>query len=163
MSFALHRRRQCIVAAAMALDTLRLVERVHGHLGWLAAALLVHPAIVLRRSRRAHLAVGLAVGLVTVTASIGVGLYGPYREQLRRAIFSDAPAIGWLFERKEHLAFGALLLAWAGAVAYFAAGRAAPETQATLRTIAFRAFVGSAALAIVVAVLGTYVAAFRSF
>ena len=33
----------------------------------------------------------------------------------------------------------------------------------TLRTIAFRAFVGSAALALVVAAVGTIVAAYKSF
>ena len=74
-----------------------------------------------------------------------------------------APAIGYLFERKEHLAFGAVVLAWAGCAAYFAAPRATPEVQMTLRTIAFRAFVGSAALALVVAAAGTIVAVYKSF
>ncbi|MDB5220684.1 MAG: hypothetical protein JWO86_8611, partial [Myxococcaceae bacterium] len=32
----------------MLLEATRLMEHVHGHLGWLAAATLVHPAIVLR-------------------------------------------------------------------------------------------------------------------
>ncbi len=146
------------------LDPLRLAEHVHGHLGWLAAALLLHPAIVLRnRKRRAHLAVALATAFVTLGAAGGAWLYVAYREQLKQQIFIHAPAIGYLFERKEHLAFGAVVLAWAGCAAYFAAPRATPDVRETLRTIAFRAFVASAALAIVVAVLGTVVAVYKSF
>jgi hypothetical protein len=148
----------------MLLDPVRLIEHVHGHLGWLAAAILVHPAIVLRsRTRRAHVAVGMAAGLVTVAAAIGVWLYVAYRERLKQGIFLHAPSVGLLFERKEHLAFGAVVLAWAGAAAYFAAPRAAPATRDRLRTIAFRAFCASAALTILVAVLGTIVAVYRSF
>ena len=147
------------------MDLLRLTEHVHGHLGWLAAALLVHPAIVLRdRRRRAHLAVILSSVLVTVASSIGAWIYVAYRDQLRQAIFISSPAIGLLMERKEHLAFASLVFAWAGTAAYFGAPRAKEEnTRVTLRTIAFRAFVCSAALAIVVAVLGTIVAVHKSF
>lgn len=146
------------------LDPLRLAEHVHGHIGWLAAALLVHPAIVLRnRQRRAHLAVALATIAVTLGAAGGAWLYVAYREQLKQQIFIHAPGIGYLFERKEHLGFGSVLLAWAGCAAYFAAPRATPEARAALRTIAFRAFAASAVLAIAVAVLGTIVAVHKSF
>jgi len=148
----------------MDLDPLRTLEHVHGHLGWLGAALLVHPAILLRdRKRRAHLAVGIATALVTVGAALGLWLYVGYREQLKRGIFQAAPAIGLLFERKEHLAFAAVMFAWTGCAAYFAASRAKDELRASLRTIAFRAFVGAAALAILVAVLGTWVAIYKGF
>ena len=148
----------------MLLDPLRLIEHVHGHLGWLAAAILVHPAIVLRsRTRRAHLAVGLAAGLVTLASGIGAWLYVAYRERLKQGIFMHAPVIGLMFERKEHLAFGAVVLAWAGAAAYFAAPRATGRTRERLRTIAFRSFCASAALSLVVAVLGTIVAVYRTF
>jgi hypothetical protein len=146
------------------LDMLRLIEHVHGHLGWLAAALLVHPAVVLRRrNRRAHLAVGLSTTLVTVASAIGVWLYTAYRERLKQGIFLQTPAIGLLFERKEHLAFAAVVLAWAGAAAYFAAPRASPEVCLQMRTIAFRAYVAAAGLAIVVVALGTIVAVYKSF
>jgi hypothetical protein len=159
---------ECIVdrVPAMSLDTLRLLEHVHGHLGWLAAALLVHPAIVLRnRKRRAHLAVGLSTGAVTIGSAIGAWLYVAYREKLKQQIFIHATSIGLLFERKEHLAFGAVALAWIGCIAYFAAGRTTTTTDlnATLRTIAFRAYVAAAALSILVAVLGTIVAVYKSF
>lgn len=148
----------------MVLDTLRSIEHVHGHLGWLAAASLAHPAVVLRdRKRRAHLAVVLSTSLVTVASGIGIWLYLAYTQRLKQGIFQTAPSIGLLFERKEHLAFGALLLAWAGAAAYFAAPRASDALRTTLRTIAFRTFVAAAALSLVVAVLGTIVGVVRSF
>lgn len=149
------------------LDPLSLAAHVHGHLGWLAAAALVHPAIVLRPApgaaaqRRAHLAVGLATALVTVASALGAWLYGPYRESVRRLVFLEAPALGLLFERKEHLAFGAVMLAWAGAAAYAAALRPSPASVALRRT-AHRAFVGAALLAAAVAAMGTVVAAYRS-
>ncbi len=145
-------------------DSLRLQEHVHGHLGWLAAIALVHPAIILRRpKRKAHLSVGLASGLVTVVGWLGVGIYPAYREKLRQPIFADSLFYGYLFERKEHLAFGAIVLAWAGTVAYTAAVRARGEGVAALRRAAHVAFVASAGLALVAAVLGTLVAAHRTF
>jgi hypothetical protein len=148
----------------MSLDTLRLLEHVHGHLGWLAAALLVHPAIVLRdRRRRAHLAVALSTAAVTIGAGLGVFLYGHYRERLKADLYASAPDLGQLFERKEHLAFGAVLLAWAGASAYFGAPRASAAVRATLRTTAFRAFVAASVLALVVAAMGTRVAVHLTF
>ncbi|CAN5846357.1 hypothetical protein BH11MYX4_BH11MYX4_57320 [soil metagenome] len=148
----------------MLLDPVRLAEHLHGHLGWLAAATLVHPAIVLRsRTRRAHLAVAFSTGFVTVAAGIGLWIYAFYRERLKQGIFLHAPSVGLLFERKEHLAFGAVMLAWAGAAAYFAAPRATPDTRQRLRTIAFHSFCASAALAVLVAVLGTVVATYRTF
>jgi hypothetical protein len=147
------------------LDSVRLAEHVHGHLGWLAAAALVHPAILLRnRRRRAHLAVGLSLGLVTLVGAIGAWIYGPYRDKLKQGIFLHAPSIGFLFERKEHLAFGAIGLAWAGAMAYLVASRVDEErTQLALRTAAFRAFASAAGLAIATAVLGTIVAVYKTF
>jgi hypothetical protein len=148
----------------MLLDPLKLTEHIHGHLGWLATATLLHPAIVLRnRTRRAHLAVTLSTGFITVAAAVGAWLYVAYRARLKQGIFLHAPAVGLLFERKEHLAFGAVLLAWAGAAAYFAAPRATPRTRERLRTIAFQSFCASAALSVLVAILGTVVAVYRSF
>jgi hypothetical protein len=146
------------------LDPLRLQEHLHGHLGWLAAIALVHPAIVLRRTkRRAHLAVGLAVGVVTLVGCLGVALYTDYRDKLRQAIFQHAPMMGYLFERKEHLAFGAILLAWAGAVAYVGATRLEGDVRERLRRAAHWSFVAAAVLAVVTAALGTVVATYRTF
>jgi hypothetical protein len=146
------------------LDPLRIGEHLHGHLGWLAVLALAHPAILLRNHRRrAHLSVGLAVGISTLAAALGVWLYGPYRTLVRRAIFASAPGMGYLFERKEHLAFGAILLAWAGAVAYVGAIPASGEVRESLRKVAHRAFVLSAMCALTAAALGTVVATYRTF
>jgi hypothetical protein len=145
-------------------EPLRIAEHVHGHLGWLAAIALAHPAVLLRRtSRRAHLAVALAVATVTAVGLLGVSMYGSYRDKLRQPIFAQAPSMGYLFERKEHLAFGAILLSWAGAVAYAAATRADGGVREPLRRAAHWAFVAAALLAIATAALGTVVATYRTF
>jgi hypothetical protein len=146
------------------IDPVRIQEHLHGHLGWLAAISLVHPAIVLRRvKRRAHLAVGLSVGIVTLAGGLGAYMYPAYRDRLRQSMFQHAPAIGYLFERKEHLAFGALLLAWAGTLAYVAATKVEGGTRDRLRRAAHWSFVVAAAMAVVTAALGTVIAAYKTF
>jgi hypothetical protein len=143
---------------------MRVLEHVHGHVGWLSAVALLHPAILLRNPRRrAHLAVALAVSFVTAAGAMGAYLYGPYRDHVKQGLFIAAPKIGFMFERKEHLAFGAILLAWAGAIAYFAAIRADEPVRVPLRRFAFRAFVFSCALTVCTAVLGVVVAVVRTF
>ena len=102
-------------AGQAAVEPLRLLAELHGHLGWLAAAALVHPAILLSNpKRKAGLAVALASGLVSAGALSGALLYGTYRERIKPVLFAVSPTVGWMFERKEHLAFGAAALAWAG-------------------------------------------------
>jgi hypothetical protein len=97
--------------------------------------------------------VGLSTGLVTLVAALGMWLYVPYRELLKQRIFQTAPSIGLLFERKEHLAFGAFCFAWVGALAYIA----------KYRVLSQRAYVIAATIAVVVATLGTVVASNRTF
>jgi hypothetical protein len=146
------------------IDPVRLAEHVHGHIGWLAAIALVHPAILLRNPRRkAHLSVGLAVGTVTAVFAIGCAIYPAYRDRLRQHIFQTSRTVGFLFERKEHLAFGALLLAWAGALAYAGAFAVEGDTRTALRKAAHWAFVAAAALGLATATLGIVVASFRAF
>jgi hypothetical protein len=146
------------------LDPSRVQEHVHGHVGWLAALALLHPAILLRRTKRqAHLSVILATSIATLAGTLGVVLYPAYREKLRQHIFQQARTMGYLFERKEHLAFGAVFLAWAGALAYFGAMRLEGQPKEHLRRAAHWAFVAAAALCVVTAVLGTLVAAFKTF
>ena len=140
---------------------LRIVERVHGHLGVLSVATLLHPAIVLRHAgRRAHLAVFFAAFVPALTAAIGVWLYGPYRSDLKRLIFVESSTMGLMFERKEHLAFGAVALAWAGALTYVAGCR---RGDARVARAAHVAFICSFVLSLAVAVLGVAVASFKSF
>jgi MFS family permease len=146
------------------IDPLRIQEHVHGHIGWLAAIALIHPAIVLRRTkRRAHLAVGLAAGIVTLAAGLGAYIYGDYRDKLRQSIFQHARIIGYLFERKEHLAFGAVLLAWAGTGAYVAAIWLDGDAKERLRKASHWSFVAAAVMAVIAAGLGTAIAAYKTF
>lgn len=141
-------------------DLLRFVEHIHGHLGWLAAASLVHPAIILRNPRRrARLAVVLSTALATIAGSMGAWLYPHYRELLKRALFVQSTRVGWMFERKEHLAVAALGLAWVGLVLHLSARDEAPA----IARAAHRAYVASAIFALIVAALGTYVAATKTF
>jgi hypothetical protein len=146
------------------LDPLRVQEHVHGHVGWLAALALIHPAVLLRRTKRkAHLSVVLATSVATLTGALGVAMYGDYRDKLRQHLFEQSPTMGYLFERKEHLAFAAIFLAWAGTLAYFGATRLEGQPREYLRRAAHWSFVAAAALCVVTAVLGTMVAAFKTF
>jgi hypothetical protein len=136
-------------------------------MGWLAAAVLIHPAIILKRRARADFAVGLALSFVTAAGAMGAFLYPAYREKIKQSIFIQDPRFGLLFERKEHLAFGAVALAWVGAIAYLAARGSTlnenPALRDSMRRASHLAFVAAAALAVVVAALGTVVATFKGF
>jgi hypothetical protein len=159
---AVHRSSLVLICRVVGGFDVRLVERVHGHLGLLSVAVLAHPAIVLRRAhRRAHLAVTLAVIFPALTAALGVWLYGPYRSELKQRVFIESRTMGNLFERKEHLAFGVVALAVAGACAYLASREKKGDPR--LSRAAHLAFVLSFAMALATAILGTVVAANKSF
>lgn len=147
------------------IDPLRVLERIHGNLGWLSALALLHPAWLLRRrERKARLACILATSLVTLAGALGVWIYPDYRSRLKQGIFLHAPSIGWSFERKEHLALGAVVLAWAGLAAHLAALRARDrEVRHPLARAAHFSYVAAAGLALATGVLGILVASYRSF
>jgi hypothetical protein len=137
---------------------LRLGQAVHGHLGWLAVAALVHPAVLLRQpGRRPRWAVRAGVGLVTVVGGLGAWLYPAYRVSVRPTIFEAAPSLGWAFERKEALAVFVVTMAWTGGTAAWLAGREAPYAPA-LQRVAALAFTWAALGAAAVATVGTAVA-----
>jgi hypothetical protein len=143
---------------------LRVLERIHGHLGWLVVAALLHPAILLADPRRrARLAVALAAAIAVLTAGLGAAIYPDYRVQLKQSIFAAAPSIGWLFERKEHLAVGAVAFALLGCVAHLALPAFEPGLRPNVARLAHRAFVVAFVLSATVAVFGTAVASFKSF
>lgn len=150
--------------SATAVETLRLLERVHGHLGWLAAAALLHPAIVLRNPRRrARLSAVLATLTATLSGGLGAFIYTDYSRTLRRAIYVASTRHGLLFERKEHLAFAAIALAWAGCALHLTATREQDPSALPRARAAHLAFVASAALTTLVSAFGTVIASFRSF
>jgi len=144
---------------------LRILERIHGHIGWLAVAALLHPAILLRNpKRRARLAVPLTTGLVVATALLGGIIYPEYRARIKQHIFIELRWLGWMFERKEHLAVGAVAFALVGCIGHLSLPLFDDETtKRTVATTAHRAFVAAFALALVVAVLGVSVASYKSF
>lgn len=141
-------------------DPIRVLTELHGSAGLLAVAALIHPLALLRRpSRRAPLACWAATAATTAVFGGGLALYGTYRERVKHELFVAAPSIGWLFERKEHLALGALALAWCGAIAHALERR--PGLAAPMRRLALGAYAAAAAMAAFAAVAGLVVAAVR--
>jgi len=144
-------------------NTLVLLERIHGHLGVLGAAALLHPAILLWRGRpltpRLRLAVGLGLLMLTAAFALGLYFYGDYRALVKRELFAQNPMVGLLFETKEHLSYAAFSMAWGAAVAAWLA----PADSPGLRRAAARVFAAAFVCALVVVVLGVWVASTRSF
>jgi hypothetical protein len=131
----------------------------------MSVAALMHPAIFLRNpKRRSRLSVSLATGFVVVTALFGAYIYPLYRERIKQYIFIETPRVGWLFERKEHLAVGAVAFALAGCTSHLALPLFADDAiKRTMALLAHRAFMVSFVLALLVAALGVTVASFKSF
>lgn len=149
----------------IAQTALRLAEHIHGHLGWLSTAALLHPAIVLRNPKRqARLAVLLATCFLTASGLLGAWIYPEYRTRLKQAIFIHSPTIGWLFERKEHLAVGAIAFAWIGCIAHLAARSFADDAlQRSVAVMAHRAYVIAFVLCVAVGCIGVAVASYSTF
>ena len=147
----------------MSAALLRALEHAHGHLGWLAAVALAHPAILLRKPRRRALGAAIAAtALVTFAAVCGACLYPAYRTTIKPALFAASPAVARLFERKEHLAIASLVLSWSGLLLHRFCGRADAEERHLSRA-AFLSFAWAAVLALAAAVMGTIVAVTRTF
>lgn len=144
--------------------SLRALAYVHGHLGWLAALALAHPAVMLRRPRRRVLAVStVATLLVSAVAAMGALLYPPYREVVKPGLSATAPLAAALFERKEHLGVLALVLAWAGLVLVALGRAAAADDRREIGRAAFAAYAGASVAALGSAAAGLVVAVQRSF
>ncbi len=142
-----------------------MLEHIHGHIGWLCVAALLHPAILLRRpKRRAPLAVTLTTLFVLVAGGLGATIYPCYRMQLKQALFRHAPRLGWCFERKEHLAVGAIGFAVIGCLTHLSVRKFDDDgTRELLARCAHRSFIVSFTFALMVAVLGVSVASYSTF
>jgi hypothetical protein len=131
--------------------------------GILAVAVLLHPAILLRKGRALSYGMRLAV-LFTLTATVmafglGVGIYDEYREHVKRGLFHVDPVAGFLFETKEHLAFVVLALV----IGATGAALLAPKDAKDVRRAAAATYAAAAITALIVAGIGTWVAAVRGF
>lgn len=142
----------------------RRIALGHGIAAWFAAVLLATLAVVLVRRKlrltRAYITlVVLAMGLTFATGVTGALLDLPYRSHLRQRIFLASHFLGWLFERKLHFAFGALVFA-AIALVTLLAGRTTPNdvAQPRLSAVTSVAFVASAFFALAACVLSSVVA-----
>jgi hypothetical protein len=113
----------------MTLELARRVAIAHGVIAWIAALALVVTALglLLRRPGAPwSVASGAAsTALASLAFASGALLDLSYRTHLRQRLFLASRPLGWLFERKLHLSFGALLFALCALAALFAASRAA--------------------------------------
>jgi hypothetical protein len=145
------------------MNAIRIVEAVHGHVGFLAAAALYHPAILLRRgqqlSRGARYALALSTGFAVAAFSLGISIYEGYRSVVKQNLFRINMDAGFSFETKEHLAFIVVVLAVGAMVCAFSA----PKEARSLRQAAAATYLTAALLATTVCILGTYVAAVHTF
>lgn len=144
--------------------TLHLVARAHAVAAWVATAALVVaiPLQIRARRGRVALAIGAAAAIaitITLAGTLGVLLEATYRAKIRQRLFVHSPTLGWLFERKEHLAFGAIVLAWATLSTMVAAQLSRdPARAADLRAAARLAAIASAGLALAASVMAAIVA-----
>lgn len=96
--------------------------QAHGAFAWCGIVALIAALSVSRGGRRganspsvvrlrAFVAL-LGIGVVSGGAAFvtGAWLHAPFQNRLRQKLFLASSALGWLFERKEHVAFGALAL-----------------------------------------------------
>ncbi len=145
------------------MTALRILESIHGHFGILAAAALLHPAILLRRGRALSRGLSWAVlltTLVTVVAfATGVFIYGDYRAHVKRPLFLEDPAAGLLFETKEHVAWAVVALALGGGTAALFAPRGARRVRQGAAVV----YAVAALLCVLTVAIGTYVAAVGGF
>ncbi|MFO0592470.1 MAG: hypothetical protein U0441_33310 [Polyangiaceae bacterium] len=121
----------------MTSSALRTLVVVHGWLAWGAFLPLVG-ALVLFGSRRS-IARGLLGGsMVCAVAAFvtGAWLHAPFQSRLRQKLFLMSTALGWLFERKEHVAFGALALTGCAVFAAIGERIARAEDEAVASSLA---------------------------
>jgi hypothetical protein len=141
---------------------LHLVAQAHAVVAWIATAALAValPLLIRARASRVTLAVSAAAAIaVTFAAGLGVLLDATYRSRIRQKLFVRSPSLGWLFERKEHLAFGAILLAWCALSTLLAAQISRdPRRASDLHAASRLAAITSAGLALAASVMAAIVA-----
>jgi hypothetical protein len=145
-------------------ETLLWIARAHAIAAWMATAAIAAAAwaTVARGPGALAARIGAAAAvLATVAGGLGALLEEPYRARLRQKLFLLSPDLGWLFERKLHLAFAAIVLGWGGLSAIAAAriaARSRGEAPADLGRSAKIAWIAAAALAIAASAISVVVA-----
>lgn len=145
----------------MSPDTLHLLARAHAVAAWLATSALALALPLLLRAHRGRLTVAIsavAAAAITLCGGLGVLLDATYRSRIRQQLFVRTPSLGWLFERKEHLAFGAIVLAWCTLSTMVAAQLSRdPRRASDLHAAARVAGIAAAALALAASVMAAIV------
>jgi hypothetical protein len=113
----------------MTIEFVRKVAIAHGVISWIAALALAAVAarLLLRRPnapRRLFAHAAASTALAGLAFASGALLEQSYRAHLRQRLFLASRPLGWLFERKLHLAFGSLLFTLCALAALLAASRA---------------------------------------
>jgi hypothetical protein len=137
---------------------IRTLQHIHGHLAILSCAALLHPAFFGISPRGRRLAVTASV-MLTVTFVLGGIIYPDYTEQVRKSVYQSSYALGLLFERKEHIALGAVCTSWLGTLQALYSAKVANH-QSLFAQVNKRVrilFTVSAALTVFVSVCGIIV------
>lgn len=134
-----------------------LLERAHGHLGWLGLAVLLHPVLTLGRrgavTRGMRWSAGLAAALIAAPYALGWAIYPTYRAHIKPGLVRETVSVALAFETKEHLALFTLALTLSGVAALWAGGRS-PEGRRAARVLLTAAWLCGVA----VGALGIFVA-----
>lgn len=152
----------------MSPEALHTLERAHGLVAWSATVgLIAAAALAVRRgrARAASRVAALAAILLTAAAALGLWIHPAYDAHLRQRLFIRSAQLGWMFERKHHLAVVAVLLTWSALFSLFAASplRASDPARSELARATTVGLVASAALALTASVLGALVARVAHF
>jgi adenylosuccinate lyase len=155
----------------VSLEALQALARLHGVAAWLATVTLIAAAWAQAsgRARRLTVALGAAAATLALAAGgLGFALHDGYRARIRQKLFLQSATLGWLFERKQHLAFAAVLLAVAAAAITIATRRleARPGAEAVtheLKRASTFAWSAAAVLALTASVTSVIVAGRMSF
>ena len=146
----------------MSPDALHLIARAHGVVAWIATAALAVALPQIFRAARGRVTIAIsaaAAAAITLCGVLGVLLEAAYRSRIRQQIFVRSPSLGWLFERKQHLAFGAIVLAWCTLSTMVAAQLSRdPERARDLHAAARLAGIVAAGLALAASVMAAIVA-----
>lgn len=129
---------------------------IHAIASWCATFGLL--ATAFERGRRSKAIRAIAAALFAIAFATGLALHEPFRTKLRQKLFIASAALGWLFERKQHAAYGAALFVVAAlATGALARGKGGPTTSAeelaSAERLAWRISAALALFALVASVL----------